>query len=189
MRGAQRVSDRRLRACLSDLVVHVIPVDRSSRRATVCVNYHARAQWSNSGLQVEDLKAAITPSHQPARSACSRNGKMSPPFRTLRSTTSSNLKKLFVVPRAIASCVGLRSVFTTWTDCPEPWSVVSDVFRTIVGRSGRHWTTSSDVFSGRIGRMTGRHIGRIGRIPDVSDENRTTQRAPSSFVSESIFRT
>ena len=116
MRGAQRVSDRRLRACLSDLVVHVIPVDRSSRRATVCVSYHARAQWSNSGLQVEDLKAAITPSHQPARSACSRNGKMSPPFRPLRSTTSSNLKKLFVVPRAIASCVGLRRDFSAWTE-------------------------------------------------------------------------
>ena len=62
MRGAQRVSDRRLRACLSDLVVHVIPVDRSSRRATVCVNYHARAQWSNSGLQVEDLKVSVTQS-------------------------------------------------------------------------------------------------------------------------------
>ena len=82
----------------------------------MCVNYHARAQWSNSGLQVEDLKAAITPSHQPARSACSRNGKMSPPFRTLRSTTSSNLKKLFVVPRAIASCVGLRRDFSAWTE-------------------------------------------------------------------------
>ena len=29
---------------------------------------------------------------------------------------TSNLKKLFVVPRAIASCVGLRRDFSAWTE-------------------------------------------------------------------------
>ena len=41
---------------------------------------------------------------------------MSPLFRTCTLTTTCFLESGFVVPRAIASCVGLRRAFTTWTE-------------------------------------------------------------------------
>ena len=82
----------------------------------MCVNYHARAQWSNSGLQVEDLKAAITPSHQLARSACSQNGQILAVVHTSRASTMRVESRFWFVPSAQRWLREQAITHTHWTE-------------------------------------------------------------------------